>query len=64
MGKEFELFVREKRLLTGVTEKTIEWYRASRAAYYRYLKAESLTLELSKTQLNRFNHPPLLSFDP
>jgi len=54
MEKEFELFVKEKRFLTNVTNKTLSWYRASWAAYNHYLKAENLACELNKAQLQGF----------
>jgi site-specific recombinase XerD len=54
LDKEFDLFIREKKFLFNVTEKTLKWYQSSWIAYEGYLTAEGLQGEISKAQLNGF----------
>jgi integrase/recombinase XerD len=54
LNNEFELFMREKKFLANVTEKTLKWYRSSWVAYQGYLEGEKVEGEISKAQLNGF----------
>jgi hypothetical protein len=51
LDKEFDLFIRGKKFLSNVTEKTLKWYQSSRSAYKGCLAGEGLQGEISKTQL-------------